>query len=97
MPGWTSIATRRASGDSARSPVGFEQFVGERGHGVDLGVAGADQRHGLAGRRELQRVARAGLFVAEREAVLGLAEAQIGDEIEIEAVADPVGRGIERT
>ena len=42
---------------------------------------------------ELEGVADAGLFVAEREAVLGLAELEVGDEIEIEAVADPVGGG----
>ena len=46
---------------------------------------------------EFEGVADAGLFVAEGEAVLGLAEAQVGDEIEIEAVADPVGAGVERS
>jgi hypothetical protein len=40
-------------------------------------------------------MANANLFVAEGKAVFVLAKTNIGDEVEIEAVADPVGAGIE--
>ena len=96
MPGWISTATRRAAVGDLAVAAGLEQFEHERGHGVDLRVAGADQRDGLAGRGELEGVADAGLFVAEREAVLVLGEAEVGDEVEIEVVADPVGGAVER-
>ena len=42
-------------------------------------------------------MADADLLVAEREAVLVLREAEVGDEIEVEVVSDPVGGSIERS
>jgi hypothetical protein len=40
-------------------------------------------------------MADAGFLVAKVEAMLLLLELQVGDEIEIEAIADPVAAGIE--
>ena len=92
MPGWISTATRRAASVSRRGRRRPRAVRRPERHGVDLRIAGADERDGLARAGEFERMADAGLLVAEREAVLLLAELQIGDEIEIEPVADPVGR-----
>src|SRR5690606_15678322 len=45
--------------------------------------------------RQFEGVADARLLVAEAEAVLLLAGREVGDEVEIEAVADPVAAGVE--
>ena len=56
-------------GDSGARAVGVEQFEDQRRHGVDLRIARADERDGPALAGEFERVADAGLLVAEREAV----------------------------
>ncbi len=43
-----------------------QAFEGERRHGVDAGVAGGDERHGAAFRRQRQRLPDAGFLRAER-------------------------------
>src|SRR5690606_8585503 len=43
----------RGVGYGART-AGLEQLVDKRGHGIDLAVAGADERDDLAGRGELE-------------------------------------------
>jgi hypothetical protein len=70
-----------------------EKFAGERAHGVDAGVARGDERHVAALAGERQRLADAGFLGAEGKAVLGLAGREMGDEVEVEVVADPVGGG----
>jgi len=81
-------------GEAARTD-GLEQLEDQRGHGVDLRVARADEGHRPAPACQLERVADPRFFVAEREAVLLLAGVEIGHEIEIEAVADPVGGDVQ--
>ena len=71
----------------------LQQFEDKARHGINLRIAGRDQRHLLALTGQGQGVAHPHLLVAEREAMQGLAGVEIGDEIEIKTVADPVRRG----
>ena len=81
-----SIATPVPVGRSSRS----SSSKTSAGQGVDAGVAGADQRHaGLRRRGRGPARARASSS-RQRRRVQALAGDQVGDQVEIEAVADDV-------
>ena len=83
MPGMTSTL----------DAVGFEidDLIDKRRHGIDARIAGADEGHLLALLGKFDGVADAVFLAAKREAVFGLVLLQVGNEIEIEAVAHPIG------
>ena len=82
-----------AGNDIDRDARGLEidDLVDQRCHGIDARIAGADEGHLLALLGKFNRMADAIFLTTKREAILGLVPLQIGNKIEIEAVAYPVG------
>ncbi len=87
MPGQTRISTCRLQPAILRA---FQQLESECCEPVDAGIARRDQRHIAARCGEVEGAAHAAFLLAERGLVLRLAGDRIGDEVEIEAVADDV-------
>src|SRR5262245_21718703 len=68
-----------------------EHLRREARHPIDLRIAGAEKGDVAAFARELDRIADAVRLGAERIAVLSLPGGEVGGEIEIKPIADPVG------
>ena len=81
-----------AGDDLDADAVGFEidDFIDEGRHGIDARIAGADEGHLLALLGKFDGVADAVFFATQRKSVFGLVLLQVGNKIEIEAVAHPV-------
>ena len=82
--GRRASATRRQAG----SLLAVEQLEDQRRHGVDAGIARADEGDAASGGGKVERLAAAILLRPQREAVLRGAGQQVRGEVEIEAVAD---------
>jgi hypothetical protein len=81
----------RDAGFRAVEAAAVEKLAGQRSHGIDPGIAGRDEGDATALAGQRQGLAHAGLLGAKVEPVLDLAGRQMGHQVEIEAVADPVG------
>ncbi len=85
--GAEDFGTAGGIGDAVFARATVEQFEDERAHGVDAGIAGADQRDVMAFAGTLQRVTAAGLFAAQGEIAALLACGERAEQVDIEAVA----------
>ena len=86
----------RDAGDHVhRDARGLEvdDLVDQGRHGIDAGIAGTDEGDLLALFRQFDRVAHAILLATQGKAVLLLVRLHVRNEVEIEAVSNPVGRG----
>ena len=102
--GGCGLQRRNAGGDDHLDALpggiflAIQELEREGSHGIDAGIAGADQRHPPAVCGKVQRHPRAVFLLAQLGAVdlCGRGKALLTQEIEIALIADPVLGGLEQ-